>query len=113
MATASYEGKAIMLSSWVSEGNNRMRTTPSPTTKFAEFYSIFLALGFCSFRNIFDRSTISDDFFESLRMLHEILAGDYTVFRFYLLFVSEDDEHLTIISEWRVKKTKLYLTETS
>ena len=94
-----------------------MRTTPSPTTKFAEFYSIFLALGFCSFRNIFGRLTISDDFFESLRMLHEMLAGDHTVFRCYLLFVLyctiEDDEHLTIISEWRVKKTKLYLTETS
>ena len=72
MATASYGGEATTLSFWVSECNNRIRTTFSFTTKSAEFYPIFLALGFCLFRNIFGRSTISDNFFELLRILHEI-----------------------------------------
>ena len=76
MATASYEGEATTLSFWVSECNNRIRTTSSFTTKSAEFYPIFLALGFCLFRNIFGRSTISDNFFELLRILHEITACD-------------------------------------
>ena len=51
---------------------------------------------------------IGDDFLKMLRMLQGILADDQAVFRCYLLFVSkcttEDDEHLTIISEWRVAK---------
>ena len=54
-------------------------------TKSAEFYLIFLALDFCLFRNIFDRSTPCDDFFESLRMLHGILSGDHTVFRYQVI----------------------------
>ena len=103
MATASYGGEATTLSFWVSECNNRIRTTSSFTTKSAEFYPIFLALGFCLFRNIFGRSTISDNFFELLRILHEISACEHTFFRCYLLFVSwcttEDHKHLAIISE--------------
>ena len=38
---------------WVSECNNRIRTTSSPSTKSTELCPIFLALSFCSFRNIF------------------------------------------------------------
>ena len=69
----------LELSCWVSEYNNRIRTISSSTTKSAEFYPIFPALVFCLFRNIFGRSTPSDDFFESLWMLHGILAGEHTV----------------------------------
>ena len=42
------------------------------TTKSAEFYQIFHALGFCLFRNIFGRSTPSEDFYESLRLLQNV-----------------------------------------
>ena len=58
---------AIILSCWVSECDNG--TTSSPTTESVEFYPTFLARGFCLLQNIFLRSTLDDDFFESLRML--------------------------------------------
>ena len=70
-------------------------------------YSKFLAFVCFGTSLVFQRP-IGDDFLKMLRMLHGILADDQAVFRFYLLFVSkrttEDDEHLPIISEWRVKK---------
>ena len=113
MATASYEGEAIMKSCWVSVGNNRIRTTSSFTTKCAELYPMFLALGFCLFRNIFFRSTLRDDFFKSLRIFHGILADDHTVFRCYLLFVSNYRRLLTSHNHFRMarEKRKLYLAE--
>ena len=36
----------VLFNEWVSECNNRIRTTFEPTTKYVEFYPVFLALGF-------------------------------------------------------------------
>ena len=86
-------------------------------TKSAEFYLIFLALDFCLFRNIFDRSTPCDDFFESLRMLHGILSGDHTVFRYQVIvcLVVYYRRRWTSHNHFRMarEKRKLYLAEMS
>ena len=73
----------VLLNKWVSVTVKYER----PLT--AEFCPMFVVLGFCFFRNIFGRSTLSDDFFELLRMLLGILIGDQPFFRCSLLFVSE------------------------
>ena len=77
---------------WVSNSNNRIRTTSSSTPKSTEFYLIFLALGFCLFRNIFGRPTPSDDFFESLRMLHGILVVECYLSTIFL-------NHLSLVEQ--------------
>ena len=90
MATASYAGEAVMLSCWVSEYNNRIQTTSSPTAKSVEFYPIFLALCFCLFKHIFGRSTHGNDFFESLR----ISLGISTWLHFFPVLLIFSTEYL-------------------
>ena len=90
MASASYGGKAIALSCWVSEWvsecNNRIRTTYKPSTKSTELCPIFLALSFCSFRNILVCSTLGDHFFECYSELaawsHEKSCDEFKSFWF-------------------------------
>ena len=98
---------------WVS--NNRLQTTYSFTTKSAEFYPIFLALGFRLFLNIFGRSTPNDDFFESLRMFHGILTGDTLWSPDNCLFRSGYRRRKTFHNHFRMarEKTKLHLAEMS
>ena len=52
MASTSCGGQAIMLSCWVSEGYNRIRTTSSSTTNSAEFYPAFVRIASHVTRNI-------------------------------------------------------------
>lgn len=70
MATASYGGKAILLSCGVSEGSKKIPITSLSTMSFAEFYPISLTLGFGLFWNIFGCSMFSDNFFESDLIVH-------------------------------------------
>lgn len=70
MATASYGGKAILLSCGVSEGSKKIPITSLSTMSFAEFYPISLTLGFGLFWNIFGCSMLSDNFFESDLIVH-------------------------------------------
>ena len=88
MATASYAGEAIMLSSWVSEYNNRIQTTSSPTAKSAEFTrysSLFAFVYFSTSSGVQHMGTIS------LNRLgyHSELARDYTFSRCYIFFLPE------------------------
>ena len=70
MATASYGGKAILLSCGVSEGSKKIPITSLSTMSSAEFYPISLNLGFGLFWNIFGCSMLSDNFFESDLIVH-------------------------------------------
>ena len=76
---------------------------------------MFVVLDFCFFRNIFGRSTLSDDFFELLRMLLGILVGDQPFFRCSLLFVSEYYRQViekTFLLQDNLNRFDLHIVET-